>query len=82
MFHTLNIFYVEKNTITCKHKKDGQILMYTTPQIKTNKHRDSPTGIERLTEDTLFTKSLYRLSCYYLEERLAFPLNLALPATL
>lgn len=31
-------------------------------QNQTNKHRDSPTGIERLNEDILFTKSLYRLA--------------------
>lgn len=27
-----------------------------------NKHRDSPTGIERLSEDILFTQSLYPLA--------------------
>lgn len=60
---------------------DSDVHSTKNSNKQTNKHRDSPTGIE-ITEDILFTRSLYRLSCYYLEQRLAFPLNLALPATL
>ena len=62
ILHYLNIVYVENNKRTHKHKKICKDFDIHNIQNKSNKHTDSPTGTERLNEDILFTKSLYRLA--------------------